>query len=284
MNSHQTIAVEHADGIDIFAILHVVWRYRYFIGSLSILCGLLAVYLALTATEIFRAEAVVTEVHESGLSGSGGGIAGQLGGLASLAGVQLGGAGGADANAQGVLASRHLIEELIKTHNLVPLLTANSGKRATLWFAVKRFQDSVINIHNDQLKGLTTVTIDWPDPVTAAKWANDFVALANDLIRTQAREDAARNVAYLDKQIADTNQVEIQRSLSDLIESETKKLMLANGRRDYAFRAVDPAVPPEVRHSPRRTLWVASGIALGFFFGSMIALGHDAFRRRNPKP
>jgi uncharacterized protein involved in exopolysaccharide biosynthesis len=69
MNSHQTIAVERADGIDIFAILHVVWRYRYFIGSLSILCGLLAVYLALTATESFRAEAVVTAVHDSGLSG-----------------------------------------------------------------------------------------------------------------------------------------------------------------------------------------------------------------------
>src|SRR5258706_13394739 len=109
MNSHQTIAVERADGIDIFAILHVVWRYRYFIGSLSILCGLLAVYLALTATESFRAEAVVTEVHDSGLSGSGNGLAGQLGGLASLAGA-LGGAGGADANAQGVLASRNLIE------------------------------------------------------------------------------------------------------------------------------------------------------------------------------
>jgi uncharacterized protein involved in exopolysaccharide biosynthesis len=242
---------------------------------------LAAVYLALTATESFRAEAVVTEVHDNGLSGTGGGLAGQLGGLASLAGVQLGGGGGADANAQGVLASRHLIQEFITAQNLVPQLTVQSGKRATVWFAVKRFQETVLTIHNDPLKGLTTITMDWTDPVTAAKWANGFVSLANDLIRTQAFDDATRNVAYLNKQIAQTSEVEVQRSLSGLIESETKKLMLANGRRDYAFRVVDPAVTPEVRHSPRRTLWVASGLALGFFLGAIFALVHDAFRRRN---
>jgi uncharacterized protein involved in exopolysaccharide biosynthesis len=281
VNSNQPTAIERGDGIDIVAIMRVMWRYRYSIAIASILFALIAVYVAMTAKEIFRAEVVVTEVHESGLSESGGGLAGQLGGLASLAGVQLGG-GGASANSQGVLASRHLVEEFIKAQNLVPLLTLNMGKRSTLWFAVKRFQDTVVTIHDDPLKGLTTITMDWTDPVTAAKWSNEFVALANGLIRTHALEDAARNVAYLNKQFAQTNQVEIQHSLSNLIESETKKLMLANGRIEYAFRVVDPAVPPEVRHSPRRTLLVLSGAALGFFLGTMFALGHNAFRRRNP--
>jgi uncharacterized protein involved in exopolysaccharide biosynthesis len=153
------------------------------------------------------------------------------------------------------------------------------GKRSTLWFAVKRFQETVVTIHDDPLKGLTTITMDWTDPATPAKWANDFVAMANGLIRTHALEDATRNVAYLNKQITQTNEVEIQRSLSNLIESETKKLMLANGRTEYAFRIVDPAVPPEVRHSPRRTLMVVSGTALGFLVGTLFALAHNAFRR-----
>jgi uncharacterized protein involved in exopolysaccharide biosynthesis len=279
VNSNQPIAIESGDGIDIVAILRVMWRYRYFIGCVSILFALIAVVVALTSKEIFRAEVIVTAVHENGLSDAGG-LASQLGGLASLAGVQLGGNGGADANAQGVLASRHLVEEFIKAQNLVPLLTLNMGKRSTLWFAVKRFQETVVTIHDDPLKGLTTITIDWTDPATAAKWANDFVALANGLIRTRVFEDATRNVAYLNTQIAQTKEVEIQRSLSNLVESETKKLMLANGRVEYAFRTVDPGVPPEVRHSPRRTLLVISGIAVGIFVGSLFALGHDAFRRR----
>jgi uncharacterized protein involved in exopolysaccharide biosynthesis len=277
VNSNQAITMERADGIDIVAIISVMWRYKYFIGSLSILFALASVYVALTAREKFRAEVVVTEVHQNGLSENGG-LASQLGGLASLAGLQIG--GGANADAQGVLTSRHLIEEFIKKQDLVQPLTAKSGKRATLWFAVKAFQETVLKIHEDELKGLTTVSMDWFDPATAAKWANGFVALANELMRVRAIEDASRNVAYLNKQIAETREVEIQRSLSNLIESETKTLMLANGRQDYAFRVVDPAVPPEIRHSPRRALLVISGTALGFFVGAVFSLGHDAFRRR----
>jgi len=270
--------MERGDGIDVVAIINVMWRYKYLIGSLSILFALAAVYIALTTREKFRAEVVVTEVHQDGLSENGGGLAGQLGGLASLAGLQVG--GGANADAQGVLTSRHLIEEFIKKQDLVQQLTAKSGKRATLWFAVKRFQETVVKIHEEELKGLTTISIDWFDPATAAKWANGFVALANELMRVRAIEEASRNVAYLNKQIAETREVEIQRSLSNLIESETKTLMLANGRQDYAFRVVDPAVPPEIRHSPRRALLVLSGTALGFFVGAVLSLGHDAFRRR----
>ena len=279
MNSNEPVQIDRRDGIDVVGIVRVLWAYRYFIGAVSIVFALLATYLALTAKEIFRAEIVVTAVRENGLSDSQG-IAGQLGGLASLAGVQLGG-GGADSSAQGVLASRHLIEEFIKAHDLVGPLTQNMGKRSTLWFAVKRFQESMVTIHDDQLKGLTTISVDWTDAATAAKWANDFVALANALMRTRALDEATRNVDYLNKQIARTNEVEIQRSLSNLIETETKKLMLANGRTDYAFRVIDPAVTPEVRHSPRRTLMVISGFAIGFLVASMFALGRNAFRRRN---
>lgn len=277
MNSKQPITIEGGDGIDIVAILGVMWRYRYVIVSVSILFALISVYIALTAKESFRAEVVVTEVHENGLSDTPG-FAGQLGGLAGLAGLKVG--GGADASAQGILASRHLIEEFVKSHNLVSLLTSQSGKRATLWFAVKRFQELVVTVHDDQLKGLTTITIDWFDPATAAKWANDFVALANNLIRTSVIDDATRNVGYLNAQIAKTQSVEIQRTMYNLIESQTKRLMLANGRSDYAFKIVDPAVAPEIRHSPKRTLLVLSGTALGFFVGCLSALGLDVFRRR----
>jgi uncharacterized protein involved in exopolysaccharide biosynthesis len=282
VNSYQPIASERGDGIDVIAIVRVMWRYRYLIAATSLIFALIAVFLALTAKEIFRAEVVVTEVHDNGLSESGG-LASQLGGLASLAGVQLGGGGG-DSSLQGVLASRHLIEEFVKTEQLVPLLTLNMGKRSTLWFAVKRFQETIVTIHDDPLKGLTSITIDWTDAATAAKWANEFVALANELIRAHVIEEATRNVAYLNKQIERTKEVEIQLSLFHLIESETKKLMLANGRTEYAFRSVDPAVTPEVRHSPRRTLMVLSGGALGFFLGTMVALSHDAFRRRKLNP
>ena len=276
MNSSQEISVERGDGIDVVGIVHVIWRYRYLVGCTALVGALLAVYIALTAQEIFRAEVVVTVIHDNGLTGNSDSM-GSLGGLASLAGLNLG--GGADASAQGTLASRHLIEELVKRDGLLPQL-ARPGKRSTLWFAVKRFQEEVVVVHDDPLKGLTNITVDWTDPATAAKWANDFVAVANEIIRTHDLEDSTRNVAYLHEQFAQTKEVAIQIALSNLIERETKKLMLANARSEYVFRVVDPAAVPEVRHSPKRTLLVLSGFALGFFLGAMIAFGRDAFRRR----
>lgn len=278
MNSNQPIAIEHGDGIDIAAIWHLMWKFRLLIGITTILFALLAVFLALTATQIFRAEVIVTEVHDNGISG-GSGLAGQLGGLANLAGLNLTG-GSVDDNASGVLTSRHLVEEFVKKQGLKPVLMANAGKPATLWFAVKQFQDTIVEVHEDARKGMTSITMDWTEPAVAAKWANDFVALANELVRARAIEDSTRNVAYLKEQLLHTSSVEIQRSMYSQIESETKTLMLANARHEYAFRVIDPAVAPEIRYSPKRTLMVLAGTAIGFLVGAMLAFGFNAFGRR----
>jgi LPS O-antigen subunit length determinant protein (WzzB/FepE family) len=114
----------------------------------------------------------------------------------------------------------------------------------------------------------------------AARWANAFVALANELVRTKAREDSQRNVDYLNEQVAKTNVVELRRVLYNLIESETKTLMLANARIEYAFTVVDPAVVPAVRVSPKRTLIVLTGFAIGFMLGVFVVWIRNKFQRK----
>jgi uncharacterized protein involved in exopolysaccharide biosynthesis len=57
-----------------------------------------------------------------------------------------------------------------------------------------------------------------------------------------------------------------------LIESETKTLMLANGRVEYAFAVVDPARIPEHRERPKRSLMAATGLALGMVVGVLVAV------------
>ena len=118
------------------------------------------------------------------------------------------------------------------------------------------------------------------DPVTAARWANGLVGLANELLRTRALEEAQRNIAYLNAQADRTNEVELRRAIFNLIESETKTLMLANGRTEYAFRVVDPAVPPEIRSGPHRTLLLVTGLLVGLLLGGVAVLIADWVRRQ----
>jgi uncharacterized protein involved in exopolysaccharide biosynthesis len=265
------------DQVDVVALLQVVWRYRYFIAAVAAACGLAAVFLALSATHVYRAEVVVTEAGDEGMGGLAS-LANQFGGLASMAGVRLE-KDGAGVDAQAVLRSRRLVEEFVKRNDLMKELLPIAGDPPSLWFAVNEFREKVVSIVDDDDRGTTTIEIRWTDPKLTARWANEFVALANQLIRTRALDESSRNIKYLNDQIAKTNVVEIQRVMYNLIENETKTHMLANGRQEYAFTVVDPAVVPERRIWPRRTLMVLTGGVLGVILGVILALTHDFWSR-----
>jgi len=279
MRPSENIPADADDTIDVIALVRLLWSYKFLIALFAGVAGVVAVILALTATPIYRAEAVVTPVADSGIADAASSLAGQLGGFASLAGIDLRGRGVAGQEAQAVLGSRRLVEEFIRRNQLVDEMVARGIPEPTMWHAVQRFRDTVASISTDDDDGTTTVAVEWIDPVVAAKWSNGLVALANELMRSKAQADANRNIEYLNKQIAATNVVEIQRVMYNLIESETKTLMLANARADYAFTVVDPAVAPEVRVRPKRKLMVVTGVALGLILGALVAFGHDTLRR-----
>jgi uncharacterized protein involved in exopolysaccharide biosynthesis len=265
------------DEIDVIASLRALWEFKFVIVSISSLFVLVSLYIALTATPIFRADVVVAKVSNTNLTGAAS-LANQFGGLGRLVGMNIG-QGGAGSEAQAVLESRRLVEEFIKRNDILSELSPDEGDLLTLWSAVTRFRDLILTIREDTVEGITTVSINWTDPTIAARWANGFVALANELIRTRAREESERNIEYLNEQIEQTKEVGLQRVMYNLIETETQTLMLANARVEYAFTIVDPAVAPEIRISPKRKLIVLSGIALGLFFGVLAVFAINFFRQ-----
>jgi len=266
------------DTIDVIALFRLLWAHKLLISTLTLLAGVAAVVLALTATHIYRADTVVAPALESNLGGASASVGGRLGGLASLAGIDLGRSGPGGQHAQAVLQSRRLVEEFISRNDLVGVLLP-PGEDQTLWRAVQKFRESVVSMSRDDADGTTTITVEWTDPAIAAQWANGLVTLANEIIRAQALSDSQRNVDYLRKQAETTNVVEMQRVMYELIQSETKNLMLANARADYAFTVIDPAVVPESRDRPKRRLMVTTGLALGFILASLFVLGRDTVRR-----
>lgn len=255
-----------------------LWGHKLLVLLMGGLCGLGAAVYALNAPSIYHASVVVTPVHDEATTG--GGLTSQLGAITSLVGVNLGQANNAGLEAAAVLDSRRLVEEFIRRNDLLPELSRNAKKPLTLWRAVSLFKDDVLTIRQDARKGLTTIAVEWTDPGTAARWANQLVALANELIRRRAIEDASRDIDYLNRQIAQTNAVEMRQALYDIIKSETKTLMLANGRSEYAFETVDPAVAPDIKVRPHRVLITLGGVGSGLVLGGMVALLIDRTRRR----
>jgi uncharacterized protein involved in exopolysaccharide biosynthesis len=281
VNSSKRVHIDRDYEFDMFALSVSAWANKPLVAASTVVGGLIALVFALVAVPIYRADVVVTVVEDTHMGGGLQSLASQFGGLASMAGVNLG-TGGPEREHRAVLESWHLVEEFVKRNGILPLLQRDSKKPPSLWGAVGKFKKSVLKIDDDKVKGTTTVSVNWTDPVIAARWANAFIALANELVRTKARDDSSRNIDYLNKQVSQTSVVELQRVMYNLIESETKTLMLANARAEYAFTVVDPAVVPEERVSPRRTLMVLSGLFIGMVVGVLIAwvrnriVGHNA--------
>jgi uncharacterized protein involved in exopolysaccharide biosynthesis len=273
----EAIAIRNdGDQVDVVAVLRVIWRYKFFIALVAAVCGLAAVALALTTKHVFRADVVVTEANDETMGGVSS-LANEFGGLASIAGIKLGN-DKMGYEAQAVLRSRRLVEEFLRRNDLVREFGARAPGEPTLWFAVRDFREKVLSIETDEDSGTTTIGMEWTDPEVAARWANDFVALANEMIRTRALDESSRNIRFLNDQIAKTSSVEVQKVMYGLIENETKTHMLANVRQEYAFTVVDPAVAPELRIWPRRTLMVLTGGVLGVILGVLLALAHSAWR------
>jgi len=273
------VVVAEEGGFGLMSLIRLIWRYKILVAGLSLLFGVIAAVVGLVSKEIFRAEVVVTEADHEGLGGPGS-LMGQIGGLASLAGVNIG-EGSKNREAKALLRSRRLAEEFIKRYDLLPILFPHPtpDKPATVWHGVRRFRGKMLNVREDTRTQMITITMSAGNAKDAARYANGYVALVNELMRNRAIDEATRNVKYLKEQIEKTDVVELQRLLYKLVENEAKTLMLANARPEYAFTTVDPAVPPEERSSPQRTLMVLFGLVLGFVIGVGAAFGHDVYRR-----
>jgi len=271
---------EDTDELDLAVLSRLLWRKRRLMAVGSLIGALLFGISAFTAQPWFRAQVVVTPARERNTGGAGA-LATELGGLASLAGVDVtaGGLGNMQTSAA-VLESHHLVEEFIRRNGLLPELQRASSRNSTLWRATEFFKKGVLTIVKDQRKGVTTVTVQWTDPATTERWANGYVALANELIRNRALEEATHNIAYLNEQLAKTTDVELRKVMYNLIENETKTLMLANGRREYAFQVVDPAVAPELKAGPHRLLLTLIGFTIGFGLAAVTALIRERVDRR----
>ncbi len=261
----------HSEDIDMIGLAADIWRAKLFVVAVVGVFIVASVYMALTATPKFAAEVVVTQVDDASMS-SGSSLVSQLGGLGGLAGLNFGSVGGTH-ESEALLESRQMAETFIQRYDLVDTLIPLDGERKSLWWAVKMFREEVLQIRPDNEDGTVTVSVLWKDPDTAATWANDYVSLANESIRSRAIAKAERNIEFLNAQVELTSDVDLRRVMYELVQNETKTLMLANARPDYAFAVIDPAIAPEVRKTPRRKLMVISGAFLGAIAGLVSLLG-----------
>jgi uncharacterized protein involved in exopolysaccharide biosynthesis len=269
--------------------------YRWHIGATALVMAAVMATVAYFSPKWYEATILLAPVSEQEVGsrlGSVSGLASQLGGLASLAGLS--GSGSSFKNeAVATLQSEALTERYIIDNNLLPVLysdlwdsqrktwtVTNPKKIPTPWKANRYFQKQVRTVVENNKTGLVSLSIKWKDPALAAQWANGLVKMTNDDLRQKAIAEADRNIDYLNGEVKKTTIVPVQQAVYSLMETEIKKEMLARGSSNYALKVIDPAITPEIKTSPVTLLWLVGGFILGLVVSVTAAFAHAWMRSR----
>lgn len=117
-----TDAWQDEEAIDLRDLVAKLWARRWWIVASVVIFTALFVTAALIMTPVYRATTVMisTSSERSNLSGSLTSALGSVGGLASLAGINLPAGDGSTQEALAVLRSREFTERFIADLNLMP--------------------------------------------------------------------------------------------------------------------------------------------------------------------
>ena len=268
--------------ISFTSIVAVLFKQKTLIVAVTSVFAIISIFYALSLENIYRSETKLIAASNGSKDLSS--LAGGLGGLASLAGVNIGN----ESNDKVIIAlellkSRAFLTNFVEKRDiLIPLIAAegveDSGElkineklfdiKTEKWIRkviapkpvipssediYSAFQD-YLSIEQDKKSGVTTIYLACYSPKIAQQWLSWLVEDINEVIKLQDIEEAQASIKYLQSLIVNTDNHSMKDTFYKLIEEQTKTLMLSNVRDDYVFRTIDPATFPEVKASPKRAL------------------------------
>jgi len=291
VQNEREVLASHDDEIDLRELFSVLWAGKKVIVAITGLFAAAAVVYALSIANEYKASIVIAPAQQEG--GGLSGALGQLGGLASLAGVSLGGGGGSEAAvAQEIMQSWGFVEQFIvnnelevevfaaegwnKTSNVLTIDSDLYDKDSNKWLIDEDGQlrapsswelygafSKRLSVSEDKKSGLTSVSIEYFSPIVAKNWVDLYVAAINEHMRQRKLSQVNSNIEYLQAQIEKTSIAEMREVFYQIIEEQVKNKMLAEASPEYAFVTVSPSMVPEEKSKPKRALMCILGTLLG---------------------
>ena len=291
MSNENSPDAKHQAEIDLRDVFYALWQSKWIIIIMTVAFAILSVTISLSLPNMYRSQAVLSPVEESagGLN-----LGGQLGGLASLAGVDL---GPQSSNKLGialeVLNSTNFKMRFIEKHSLTEEVVAATGwsletnelifddeiysAETDKWVRQveppKKTKPSLLEaagslseyltVSNNAETGMVTVAVEYYSPYVAKKWVDWLVHDVNEYMREREQIEATKSINYLNEQLSKTNIADVRTVLFELIEEQQKTLMFTEVRDEYIFETVDSAVTQEEKSKPSRALICIIGTLLG---------------------
>jgi uncharacterized protein involved in exopolysaccharide biosynthesis len=292
VNNQNQIAPVYDDEIDLKELFSVLWAGKKLIIAITGVFAVISVIYALSVPNQYKASALLAPAQQQ--SGGLSGALGDLGGLAALAGVNIGGGESGEAQiAQEIMRSWGFIAQFVTENNIAVEVFAADGwdsknnqlsidddlydtetqrwvrnppagktVNPTSWELYEKFIED-ISISADKKTGLITLSVEYFSPYLAKQWVDQLIVAINQHMQQRKLQMVNSNIEYLEAQILKTPIAEMKEVFYTIIEEQIKGKMLAEASPEYVFVTVSPAMVPEEKSQPKRALICILGVLLG---------------------
>ena len=293
----------NSDSIDLKELIKLLWGGKKPIILISFVCALFSIFIALSLTNYYKSEAVLTLASGSseinGLSG--------FSGIASMAGIRMPSTGGADKGELIVntILSRAFVKHLLTFEDILPSLIAPKSydsQSKTLEFdsniydginktwmsvddmgiEVKPSYLEAYDVYVEQMYinfnpriGIINISIEHISPIFAKNLLDLIIREADNLLRQKDLQRSSEALAYLTLELSKTSLLDIKNSLNQLILSQLQSQMMAKISTNYVLNVIEPPFIPENKFKPSRSLICLLGLVFGFVLGILwVVLSH----------
>jgi LPS O-antigen subunit length determinant protein (WzzB/FepE family) len=300
--------------IDLRELFSVLWNGKKLIVGITAVFAITAVFYSLSIPNQYRATTVVSSAQ----GGGGGGLSnalGQLGGLASFAGVSLGSGESSEAQiAQEIMRSRWFIEKFVRKNNLAVEVFAAQGwdseskqleinsdyydVESSLWvqdpvtgktlepngWQLYQAFSGKFSVSEDDRSGLISISVEYFSPEIAKQWVDQLVVGINQYMQSRKLDKVNLNIQYLEAQIQKTSTAEMREVFFTIIGEQIKSKMLAEASPEYAFVTVSPAMVPVEKSGPgRSTICILFTFLGGIISVLLVLVRHFVFNNNGKK-
>lgn len=290
-----------SDIISFRIIWNMITRMKYFVMSFTLICCVATVIFAINLPNIYRASAIYLPKAADN-SGALSKLSGQFGGLASMAGISLGGSDDKTEAALEYLKSRSFLQKFIEKHELaIPLLAGKGWDPETksllidadlydvnsktwvrkppkgmsviptAWEAYDELNKR-ISITYQSKKGYVEVFVSYYSPEMAANWLEWLIADLNEFWKQREHEQNVKRTQFLEQQAEKAQVSELRTVFYQLIAEQTKSSVLSEVTDEVILESMANVIVPEQKYSPSRSLLCLVGFFISLILSIFISM------------
>jgi Mrp family chromosome partitioning ATPase/capsular polysaccharide biosynthesis protein len=250
---------EQSDGLSLRAYFRVMWRRKWVILGLAVVCCALAIGYSMTRTPLYQASAQL--MYEPQVN------------VADLA-------SGSSVDAAQRTADLESVATLLTTKSIREDAASRIGSVGDSWYTVKA-ETQLAADNSGSYSSIVLITGVSPDPDVAAKAANSYAA-AFVAWRQQRERDRLQQAADVVQDTLSSYTSDAARATSEylMLQQQYRNLLIQKQTATGNFSIIVLADPPDAPFSPKVARTGAVGLAGGLVLGLLLAFLLEQFDTR----